>query len=167
MKELDFAKKVPKTLRFDIENWISHREPAYLEALKKLLTTNSINPDHILYSGFDASDPKDEKIKMLFAMNETGWLNANNVGQNNAADHALEGDQPCIGIYDINQLAEAYHWEYSSQTDPNAKEILEESIIVGEPLVNADPKKEFNGLVVHVNYPQQSPNDALVCKVYI
>ena len=106
----------------------------------------------------------------IFAKNEAAWLQAIEHNTLNPAQYAENYDVPCIGLYDKNQLTEAY--DYKTDTvEEDADGTVDRTVIsgvqIGRWLRDMTPDELISEAVVHVDYPDGSPTDALVALVFI
>lgn len=166
-------KKIPE-IHFRPEGYISGHDEEFLDQLLETLAQHGYSPAELVYSGFEGKNlvkgQAIERYPYVFAMNEAGWRSAIKYGEENPAVYAEGWDVPCIGLYDRHQLAHVYSSDLIDSGD--IEELVEgrvelTNIKPGELLGRLPPDAPIEEAVVHRNYPEQSPTDALVGLVFI
>jgi hypothetical protein len=210
-------KKQPKLreLTFIAAEGLGADDPEFLSGFIGFLKSKGYDPDQLVFSGFDGTAVKKgqplERKPGIFAMNLAGWettFTGSEGAVNNPAQYAEDYEglgAPAIGLFDKNQLAEAYSHEsmdvppnlvgtHSSndlsfqgapikfdQAEPgyesegNAEsyeELMDEriefkNVEMGEHLAAMPPDRPVTEGVVHINYPDGSPIDALLGVVFL
>lgn len=155
-------------LHFKPEGYASSGNEDFLDELIGLLETNGFDRENLVYSGFDGTDLAKGKTlprhPYIFAMNETGWRNAIKYHETNPAQYAEGWETPCIGLYEKNQLAQAYAYGIKLE---NLNDRIELSRIEVGTKFEGMPIGPIEEAVVHKDYPEASPTDALVGLVYL
>lgn len=159
--------KIPQ-LHFKPEGYLSSGDAEFLDELKTFLEANGFDPGDLIYSGFDATEvAKGEPVPrhpFIFAMNEAAWRNAVKYRETNPAGYAEGWETPCIGLYDRNQLAQAYAYGIKLENIDDRVELSRIELGANLEDLPPDPIEEA---VVHKDYPDRSPTDALVGLVYL
>jgi hypothetical protein len=161
--------KKPPILHISLEGYISTADAEFLDKFKQELLGRGLDTNDLIFSGFDGSfiesGEDDPRHSYVFGMNEAGWREALRDDEVNPARYAENYAIPCIGIYDKNLLSEAYSYDHKG--DPLEARLELTDIIVGNALRDTEPDEAINGAIVHLDYPEGSPADALVGLVRI
>lgn len=164
MHEKDKNKKLP-VIEFIPEGYIATSGQEFLEQLETRLVQAGMDPKDLVYSGIDGSflqkNEEPHRPKAIFAMNRPGWLEAVRIGEETPADYAKGQPVHCIGLFDKRQLQEAYSYEFIEGADPSDPIELE-NIVPGEKLADMPDDYTVTEVVLHQDYPNASPIDALV-----
>lgn len=159
-----------KEIDFRPEGYLSSGDSDYLDELIARLSQEGLSSGDLVYSGFDATDylsgqpmPRHDYI---FAMDEKGWREAVKFRAENPAQYAEGWKTPCIGIYDKSQLAQAYSYNFENAAETEGRIELSD-ITLGENLSDLPPGTPVEEAVVHKDYPNGSPTDALVGLVFL
>lgn len=168
MRHEALKQKIPK-LHFKPEGYISSNSEEFLDAMLELLRAEGFDPDNLIYSGFDgtkaARGEEIPKYEYIFAMNEAGWREAIKKDDSNPAEYADGWQTPCIGLYDRSQLAHVYSADIDLEDINDRVEL--KHIRISNNLADLPLAKPIEEAVVHKNYPDSSPTDALVGLVYL
>jgi hypothetical protein len=100
-------------------------------------------------------------------MNEAGWREAIRNKTETPAKYAEKYTVPCIGVYDINLLREVLCASSDDQEITIEDRFELGDIEFGDALASLPPSRPFCDAVSHINYPNQSPTDALLALVFI
>lgn len=165
----------PLELTICPEGYWSPADATFLDTLKDAIIAHGLEPDQLVFSGFDGTEIKTNKTlprhHHIFAMDEAGWREAIGRHEQNPAQYAMDYDTPCIGLYDRSQLAEPYHYDASTVAEnedgtfddrTEIKNVQMGRLLGSEPLA-----LPVNEAVVHADYPSTLATDALVGLVYI
>lgn len=144
-------------------------ENEFLYKLRQFLKDKGLTDYEFFYRGVDGLKLDSEistEQDVVFGMNQTGWISANNTGELNPID-CTNNENKYLLIYDASQLAEIYGGVISinpQNPDEKSKYIDFE---IGEPLKDMHTNKIADAAVVHIGYPSKSPNDCLLAIVKI
>lgn len=160
--------RVPE-LHFKPEGYKSSGDAEYLEGLLDKLKNEGFEPQTLVFSGFDgtqvAGGEQLPRYPYIFGMNEAAWRQAIKYREANPAEYAQGWQTPCIALYDKQQLAQVYSSVMHLSEIEDRIELS--GIDVGEPLSELDPGVPVQEALVHKDYPDGSPSDALVGLVYL
>jgi hypothetical protein len=206
-----------KILRFRPEGYVSTSDPEYLDQLIKTVKAKKLDPDQLVFSGFNGRVLADggqlPKLNAIYAMNLAGWRDALKAHHDtNPAQYAERWEQaggvPCIGLIDRTQLREVYshdvpeHPENIIEAEEDWRDVKFEGVPVQIPddilsdyvqpghapkpydeyieereeFINIVPGDFLDSLpierpiekgVIHRDFPNGSPLDALVGVVFI
>ena len=163
-------KKITK-LHFRPEGYPSSGDVEFLTSFLEKIRASGFEPDNLIFSGFDGTPVTRGKTiprhLSIFGMNEAGWRNAIKGLDDTPADYAEGWDTPCIGLYDKFQLAEVYHSEILNDYKDTESRIELGNVVIGEYLSDLGPDVPIEEALVHKDFPEGSPTDALVGLVYI
>lgn len=161
-------KKIPE-IRFKPEGYVSSGSKEFLDGFLETLQAKGFEPENLVFSGFDGALPakSEPASEHIFGMNEAGWRGAIKHFVSNPADYAEGWDTPCIGLYDRTDLAEIYSADFLSDYEEAQDRIKLENIVVGERLADLEPDVPIKEGLVHKDFPEGSPTDALVGLVYL
>lgn len=162
--------KLPE-LHFRPEGYTGSGDEEFLNQLLSFLSARGLEPDQLLFSGFDGTKLKKgepmPRYNAVFAMNEAGWREALRLRDLNPASYAEDWDTPCIALYDKGSLAEAYSYDFDNADSEEDTRLEFKNIVVGEALSDVPADKGLEEAFVHKDYPDGSPTDALVGLVFI
>lgn len=162
--------KIPE-LHFKPEGYASTGDAEFLDELLGMLRAKGFDPNSLVFSGFDGTSvARGETIPRhlsIFGMNENGWRKAIKELESNPAEYAEGWDTPCIGLYDKSQLAEVYSADFLTDYEDTESRIELGNISIGEYLSELGPEAPIEEALVHKDYPEGSPVDALVGLVYL
>ncbi|HET6864140.1 MAG TPA: hypothetical protein VFH37_03010 [Candidatus Saccharimonadales bacterium] len=122
-------KKIER-LHFKVEEDIAVEDEEFLNQFLGLLIENNLDPKALVFSGMDGTPFKKNRkmapVKGIYGMNLAGWENTftDIVHRNNPgvyAERYLHKGVPAIGLFDKNQLIEAYSHR-GQEHSPNLKE---------------------------------------------
>lgn len=166
------TKKQPKIphLHFKPEQIVTEDDPEYFDELLQFLKSRGYDTKNLLYCGFDGKDiAKGEpvpKYPFIYAMNEAGWREALRLHSETPTAHAFGGEMPVLGLYDRTQLADAR--PHGIDLDEDYSERIEHAEIEKrENLSDLPADKIIDETVVHKDYPDASPTDALLGIVFL
>ena len=170
------GKKIPE-LDFKPEQVVTEDDPEFFEELCAFLESKGYKPEDLVYSGFDGEPIKRGKeiprYPYIFAMNVPGWKHALETGQESPAVYAFGVSKvPVLGLYEKSQLADArprviepvgfdeegFNYNQRIQLDDIEKR---------ENLADLPDDKVIDETVVHKDFPDGSPTDALVGLVFL
>jgi len=158
-------------VQFSPEIYISSSDVEFLDEFLKELRQCNLDPDDLVFSGFDGKQAAaGENIPVypyIFAMNETGWRNALKYRDYNPAQYAEEWEIPCIGLYDKSQLAEGRSYGLTQDAFDLDGRVELANVHKGADLDSLGPDAPVEEVVVHRNFPNLSPTDALVGLVFV
>lgn len=167
MKHEMLRQKIPN-LRFQPEGYLSSGSEEYFDELMVMLKEAGFDTARLVYSGFDGTDIARgaplPRHPYIFAMDETGWRKAVKYHESNPAQYAEGWETPCLGLYDRDQLAQAYAYGIKLE---NVNDRIELSDIEIGAKLQQEPLGPVDEAVVHKDYPDASPSDALVGLVYL
>ncbi len=168
---------LPKVIDFEIPSHLSSNDPETFELLKQNLEASGIDTKNVVFSGFDGGfiDKSDglPKPPMVHVMDANSFR-LKPVPQN-AFQYAEGYEHPVVGVYDASKLRAAYKPD-NADGDFEIEDIFEEVVtknsddidikIMPNPIIlPEDNTGYFIDTVVHEDFPEKSPNDALVCLV--
>jgi hypothetical protein len=160
--------EIPR-LYFKPEGYTSTADPELLDGLLELLRANGLDPAELVFSGFDGTAIKHgeplPQYDHIHAMNEAAWRKAIENHEENPAEYADGWDTPCIGLYDIHQLAHVYSSKMNL-ADVNERIQLSD-VVLGDPLDDIPPGEPVEEAVVHKNYPESPVTSAVVGLVFL
>ncbi len=150
--------------------------PEFLAQFLEFLKSSEIDPDKVVYSGFDGSilDNGEEypNRDYIHVMNEAAWRVAGRpdlMYPKNPAQYAGP-DNGYIGIYDLDRLAEAYGEDDSPFEIVTWDDVYDEreftGMAKGDALTRFDPSIPFSGTVVPLQ-DAQTIADTLVALIKI
>lgn len=170
------GKKIPE-LYFKPEQIVTEDDAEFFDELCSFLAAKGFDPAALVYSGFDGEPIKQGQevpsYSYIFAMNAAGWKNALETGQENPAVYAFGVSKvPVLGLYDKNQLADARPHEvkpleYDEEGHNYNERIQLDDIEKRENLQDLPADKIIDETVVHKDFPDASPTDALVGLVFL
>jgi hypothetical protein len=168
MSQEKINKKIPE-IRFKPEGYVSSSSEEFLDEFLEALKTRGFKPEDLIFSGFDGALPvqSESAPEHIFGMNEAGWRGAIKHFVSNPADYAEGWDTPCIGLYDRTDLAEIYSADFPDDYEDAQSRIKLENIVVGERLADLELDVPIKEGLVHKDFPEGSPTDALVGLVYL
>jgi hypothetical protein len=169
-------KEVPR-FKFKPEQIVTEDDPEFFDELRALLEVKGYKPDELLYSGFDGEpilNGRDvPRYDFIFAMNTAGWREALRTGQENPAVYAFGvSKNPVLGLYDQDLLALARPHD-AEPVDFNAEDfnyndrLKFAAIDKWDDISDLPESTVIEETVVHKNYPDSSPTDALVGLVFL
>ncbi len=145
----------------------------FLEQLLRKLREAGFDTGNLVFCGMDgryiySQDGSIEKPDAIFAMNETGWRGVITKGGITPADYVKkDADVPCIALYDARQLAVPEHYELRQNLDDYWAPVQIGDIVPGENLAAITPSDSVEEVVIHRDFPNASPSDALVGLVLV
>lgn len=158
-----------RQLRFKPEGYVSPGDTEFLDELLDTLKASGFDPEGLVFSGFDGTEAAKgqpmPKYSYIFAMNEAGWKAAVKDHEENPAEYAEGWDTPCIGLYDRGQLTHVYSSNIDQKDLDERVELT--NIKLGDNLADLPPETPVQEAVVHKDYPNASPSDALVGVVFL
>ena len=174
-REVTKPKRMPK-MHFRPEGYASSGAEDFLEGLLAELREKGYEPDDLVFSGFDgtavARGEAVPRYPCIFVMNEAGWRQAVKYREQNPADYAEGWETPCLGLYYRHQLVHVYSaglaeagFDIDDDTLHGRVELGD--IELGDALDVLAPSTPVEEAVVHRDYPDGSPTDALVGVVFI
>ena len=160
-----------RKMHFKPEGYVSSGDIECLKIFLEKIGAWGFEPDDLVFSGFDgASILRGEPIPQhpsIYAMNEAGWRMAIKGLEANPAEYAEGWETPCIGLYDKSQLAEVYSADFLNDFDDMDSRVELGNVSISQYLADLGPEVPVEEALVHKNYPEGSPIDALVGLVYI
>lgn len=162
------TKTVPE-IHFKPEGYLSGGEAEFLDQLLEILKKEGFSPDELVFSGFDGREvakglPMPRHLS-IFVMNEAGWRNALKYKETNPAQYAESWGTPCIGLYAKDQLTLVYSATMDIENKDDRVELGD--VKLGSPLAEMAPNDPIEEAIVHKDYPDGSPTDALLGLVFI
>lgn len=173
--EIKKPNKIPQ-LHFRPEGYVSDTGEEFYQQLVTFLKSYGLDPEQLVFSGTDAASVLDERgnpkpsPQAIFGMNQVGWLDAAKHHDMTPASYADKegGSQPCILLYERSQLAEAKSYNVSMEDDDDyTSPVHATNIVPGDRLEDLPTQHRVNEVVIHKDFPQALPSDALVGIVYI
>jgi hypothetical protein len=163
----------PREIRFMPEGYVDPDGPEFLDQFLRKLQESGIDTTDLLYTGMDgkhlyAPDGSLNRTDAIFAMNETGWRKAIEHSESTPGGFVKkDAEVPIIALFDGSYLSEPQKYRLQQDTDDywDTIEILD---IVPKP--DAAPIKPQDGVeevVIHKDYPNASPMDAMAGVVYV
>lgn len=157
-------------LHFQAEGYVSTKDIEFLDQFNQFLENHGINPDELVFSGFDGtniSGPQDMQHHLtIYVMNQAGWKDAVKYHKENPADIADGFEVPVIGLYKKSDLSEVISGEIKDTTNTDDRIELDD-VKLSNPLNELSSDVPISEAVVHKNYPDSSPTDALVGLIFI
>lgn len=149
------------------EFYVSSSDDEYLADIEELLAGHDVDPAKIVYSGFGGHFVRDGSLDIprppaIYVMNSLGWRDIDHTSAAQYAEQYADTDEiPVIGVYHTDQLLHAA----GIFEDEEEEDLLENiaQIVVGLPL--SDTNGGIYDLVVHREYPEKSPADALAAMI--
>lgn len=167
----ELVKEKTPELRFKPEGYISTGNPEFLDELLSMLRGRGFDPDNLVFSGFDGTNLARGEVMprhpTIFGMNEAGWRKAIKKLDSNPAEYAEGWDMPCIGLYDRSQLAEVYSADVLNDYEDTEGRIELGNISISEYLSDLRSDVPIQEALVHKDFPEGSPTDALIGLVYL
>ena len=162
--------KIPE-LHFKPEGFISSGSDEFLDQFLETLRARGLDSETLVFSGFDGSRvSQGEPIPnhpFIYAMDEPGWRASIKGLIENPATYAEGWEVPCIGVYDKSQLALVYSSDMTQDLDDLNGRIQLSNIQVGYKLDELPAGVKVEEAVVHKDYPNGSPSDALLGLVFL
>jgi hypothetical protein len=167
--------RIPE-LRFAPEGYVSDTGIEFYEQFVAMLKANGFNTDTLLYCGIDAKQLLGEDGSVIpsdlgiFAMNETGWLGAIRAHDSTPALYSDKegGKDPCIALYDRSQLAHAKDYDVAMKdAEDYDSPVKPTNIVPGKKLEDSPLDERVDELVIHRDFPNAHPSDALVAVVHL
>lgn len=159
-----------RELHFKPEGYTSSSDIEFLEEFLGFIKDKGFNPDKVVFSGFDGTPlVKGEPLPQhpsIYMMNEAAWRNSIKMGISNPAEYADGWEVPCVGLYEREQLAHVYSSKMHLD-DPIEDRIELSDVVLGDLLADQPPEIPIEEAVVHKNYPEGSPTDALIGIVFL
>jgi hypothetical protein len=160
----------PISLTFNYNSYeTSPDDIEFLFKLRQFLKANGLENYSFFFRGADGNhldQEISEEQKNVFGMNQAGWVKALNEGEPNPANYA-DFQEKFILVYDADQLVEIYGGKMS--IDPNSPEekAIYSDFELGDPLKDSSVDHPVQEGVVHIEYPNISPNSCLLAIVKI
>ena len=173
--EIKKPKKILE-IHFAPEGYISDTSEEFYQQLAELLVNHGLDPNQLIFSGTDAGLVLDERgipkpsPQAIFGMDQVGWLDATKHHDMTPASYADKegGERPCILLYERSQLAEAKRYDVSMEDDEDyTSAVRATNIVPGDKLEDLPQEHRVNEVVIHKDFPDALPSDALVGLVYI
>lgn len=162
-----FTQPTPE-FNFIPEGYVGPSDPEYLEQFLDFLKQQGIESSDVVFSGFDginaAVGEEIPRYTHVNVMNEGGWREAIEAKVWTPAKYAEGGHTPCIAVYDKHLLTSIYSYTSESDGAVDANDL--ESVVAGDRLTDLSPDVPVCGEVIHINYPEGSPTDAIVALVF-
>lgn len=170
--------KTPKLriIHFSPEGYISDTGEEFYEQFAQLLKDHGFDPLQLIYSGTDAGLVLDEhghpkpSPEAIFGMNQTGWLDAAKHHDMTPASYADKegGERPCILLYDRSQLAGAKDYDvHMEDAEDYTSAVRVENVLPGAKLKDLPLEKIVNEAIIHKDFPDGRPSDAMLGLVYL
>ena len=177
VKEHDSPKPKVIEIHFKPEGYFSPSDEDGRDQILGILQAHGVDPARHVFSGLSGNefDPAAglPRYSYFYVMNLAGWDEAIELGKPTPADYAMDVDNPCIAVFDKNQLAEVFGAEthLNPQTDDMRIDPIKlENVKSGDDLETMEPGRVVSEEVVHKNLtddPSASPADALVALIYL
>lgn len=165
-----------RIMRFTPEGYVSDTGEEFYEQFAEVVRSRGFDPLQLVFSGTDAALALDEhgrpkpSPQAVFGMNQAGWLDAAKHHDMTPASYADkdEGEQPCILLYDRSQLAEAKTYDvYMEDSEDPASRVRATNVVPGAKLEDLPLEKIVNEVVIHKDFPDVLPSEALLGLVYL
>lgn len=165
-----------RIMRFTPEGYVSDTGEEFYEQFAEVVRSRGFDPLQLVFSGTDAALALDEhgrpkpSPQAVFGMNQAGWLYAAKHHDMTPASYADkdEGEQPCILLYDRSQLAEAKTYDvYMEDSEDPASRVRATNVVPGAKLEDLPLEKIVNEVVIHKDFPDALPSEALLGLVYL
>jgi len=163
-------------MHFIPEGYVSDTGEEFYQQFADTLRNHGFEPLQLVFSGTDAVLALDEQGRpkpspeAVFGMNEVGWLDAAKHHDMTPASYADKenGEHPCILLYERSQLAEAktYDVHMVDKEDPTSG-VRATNVVPGTKLEDLPIEKIVNEVVIHKDFPDALPSEAMVGLVYL
>jgi hypothetical protein len=176
MQHEALKQKIPE-IHFKPEGYVHLDDNDFLEQFTTELTKEGLDPGKLVFRGADAtnifeSDGSFKRPPGIFAMDEPTWKREaeKSFGETTPAGYTKFAETPCILLYDLQQLAEAYDYKLELDPEDPSRIVRIYDIKPGDALTDLPAGKSIEEVVIHKDYPENpvaSPTDALAGIVYL